>query len=104
MNGIYDILCATCILYFPENILASLHTHMFFHTDALHKRLLAYWILMYGIIRTFSREKSMICTTYVLESVAYMQEFHIFDSVYAENSIFVYILCMWLAYFIYRYN
>jgi hypothetical protein len=102
-NGIYDIICAICILYFPDTPLARLHPDIFTASDELNKRLLAYWIFTYGIIRTFSSEKMITCATYLIESFVYLQELHIHYSTDAEKSIFVYVSCILIAYAIYRY-
>jgi len=101
INGIYDIVCAICILYFPDTLPARLHLDSFKNmTDELHKRLLGYWILSYGIIRTFSSEKTILCTTYLIESFVYLQEY-VYCAVITERSIFVSISSILIACVIY---
>ena len=78
INGLYDIICAFSILHFNNNnIFSSIHLNMFVleehKNNFLIKRLLAYWILTYGIIRTiigFYSNKSF----YFIASITYFIE------------------------------
>jgi hypothetical protein len=56
INGIYDIICAYSILNFNNNnIFSSIHLNIFklnyIKNNPIIRRLLAYWILTYGLIR-----------------------------------------------------
>ena len=59
LNGVYDILCSVGILWFSDvpffSELSKLHTNMFaeeIHRDnPVIKRLLAYWLMTYGLVR-----------------------------------------------------
>ena len=71
-NGIYDILCALCILKiidFP--IIRNLHTQMLSRVhpelNSLVERFFAYWIFTYGIIRV-SDCTSLIPYSYYIEA------------------------------------
>jgi hypothetical protein len=75
VNGIYDLLCAVAILFYPNTIIGNIHPSIFnkeikchSQPDArmrkykyvqsscagqLNNRLLAYWLITYGSIRCF---------------------------------------------------
>ena len=64
INGIYDLLCAIAILFFPNTIIGNIHPSIFnkeikchschqLTTCQLKNRLLAYWLITYGSIRCF---------------------------------------------------
>ena len=85
INGIYDLICGFTILFFSSNVylkpIANLHPMIFkeeFRNDLI-KRLLAYWIITYGIIRTAVIFKNncifiMIIISYFIEILAYSNE------------------------------
>lgn len=85
INGIYDLICGFTILFFSSNAflkpIANLHPMIFkeeFRNDLI-KRLLAYWIITYGIIRTAVIFKNncifiMIIISYFIEILAYSNE------------------------------
>ncbi len=69
LNGLYDLLCGACLLNFLQiPILNRLHIGMFHPTltNPLSSRLLAYWIITYGMVR-------LICYTPLL-SISYYLE------------------------------
>lgn len=85
LNGIYDIICAISILWFsnPYNYFSILHPKIFKNkTDfenPIIRRLLAYWILTYGIIRVFSPDINIIAMTYFIEAFCFEYERFIGD-------------------------
>lgn len=76
INGAYDIVCATSILFLPTipifHFFSHLHSDMFIDKDDFAKRLLAYWIYTYGAIRLAAGAHFDIlaCVTYFLEAAA----------------------------------
>lgn len=89
-NGVYDIACAFSILfpclhdYIPlSSALAKLHSDCFrersFKKSRTAQCILAYWILTYGVVRTFihlnDKEKPyvnmLVAATYFIESYAF---------------------------------
>lgn len=56
INGIYDIICSLSIL-FTNNYFSNIHPKLFKDKDiennVIIRRLLAYWIFTYGILRVF---------------------------------------------------
>jgi hypothetical protein len=88
-NGIYDILCALCIL---QIITID-------HLDNLHvfeKRFLAYWIMSYGFMR-LSNHHYLICISYLLEAIVFTNEYIYYNQVKKNNCIFVVITSLFLA-------
>ena len=55
VNGIYDLVCASSILFTSIPIISSLHPGIFaqdeLRTHPVIRRLLAYWILTFGSVR-----------------------------------------------------
>ena len=85
LNGIYDLFCGFAILFFSSNPylapIANLHPKIFkeAYRDDLTRRLLAYWIITYGIIRLAVIFKNncifiMIIISYFIEILAYSNE------------------------------
>lgn len=88
VNGIYDIACTCSILWldrFPFfNVLSSLHPGLFEkdeHKDhPVIRRLLAYWLLTYGAVRTttgFHRDPALDALaglTYFIEAFCFAYE------------------------------
>lgn len=88
VNGIYDILCAACILKIIDiPFLSELHTSMIKIKNPVSERFLAYWIFTYGIIR-ISGNRPLISYSYFIEAAFFANEF-ILDNVYTEKTIFV---------------
>jgi len=77
INGVYDILCAISMLnivYIP--VLDNLHVIMFNkNEDPITKRMFAYWIFTYGIIRLHDNVK-MVMMSYLIESACLLNELH----------------------------
>ena len=79
-NGVYDIICATSILFLPSvpifHLFSHLHSDMFVDKDDFAKRMLAYWIYTYGFVRLLAGIHFDIflyliaCATYILETAA----------------------------------
>lgn len=86
-NGIYDIVSAASILFFPQlhclHWLANLHIHMFkleqdMQNPAL-QRVLAYWIFTYGCTRLAISARNptadcLVMASYFTEAAAYVAE------------------------------
>jgi len=96
INGIYDILCALSILYF-NNIFSYFHINIF--KDEYKKnnsmiRFLAYWILTYGIIRTFVFYNNyyinlLIIISYLLEIYVFANEEFFYKSTISYKVYFI---------------
>jgi hypothetical protein len=76
MNGIYDILCTWCIMYYKDSVFGYLHSGMFQESEKLNKRYLAYSILTYNIIRYISKDKMILCSTYIIEAFVFFDEYY----------------------------
>lgn len=79
LNGIYDILCGLNLLNVIKlPFLDTIHTQMFHHVliaDDFTRRLLAYWIITYGIIRLCGEKRShLISLSYYLETLCLLNE------------------------------
>jgi hypothetical protein len=102
VNGIYDLLCAVAILFFPNTIIGNIHPSIFnkeikcdsrhhlkariiqpdamMQKYALNNRLLAYWLITYGSIRCFILHENktinlLIALSYFIEAFAYGYEY-----------------------------
>ncbi|MBT3409035.1 hypothetical protein HN415_10265 [Candidatus Woesearchaeota archaeon] len=97
-NGIYDILCALCILQIINiHHLDNLHLDMFHnHLHVFEKRFLAYWIMSYGFMR-LSNDHYLICISYLLEAIVFTNEYIYYNQVKKNNCIFVVITSLFLA-------
>ncbi len=80
-NGVYDLTCAASILWL-NNTLSTLHPTMFskrhHYENPVIKRLLAYWLITYGMVRLiagFSGEKNL----YLVASMTYFIEAFCFE-------------------------
>jgi hypothetical protein len=90
LNGIYDIICGLNILFSPDTMLAQLHPTVFkqqYHTNSFVRRLLAYWVITYGMIRTTIVHDNLIirqqtALTYFIEAYAFA-----FESIVHESTI-----------------
>jgi hypothetical protein len=100
INGIYDILCALCILrviYIPY--LNNLHLSMMKHyslplTNKIHthdiqlfERFFSYWIFTYGVVRLGNNYK-IVSYSYYIEAVFFTNEY-IYNSVHLDKVFFV---------------
>jgi hypothetical protein len=100
LNGIYDILCSFAILKWMNiPLLNELHLSMFKkEQDEVSKRMLAYWIFTYGIIR-LSDDKQLILLSYLLESVFLLNEYNK-GSMKKINVYFCALSCLFIMFFI----
>ncbi len=91
INGIYDILCALCILQIIKlPFLSTIHLSMFdkyIKTNRKFERFLAYWILTNGIIRICD-DNILIAYSYYGEAFVFFNEY-LHYSVYSEKALFV---------------
>lgn len=100
INGIYDILCALCILriiYIPY--LDNLHLSMMkdysplptsqFHTQSsrLFERFFSYWIFTYGVVR-LSNNYQFVSYSYYIEAVFFTNEY-IYNTTHSDKVFFV---------------
>ena len=75
INGAYDVLCAMSILNIL-NIPILNRTHLSMLTcneDPITKRMLAYWVFTYGIIRLYDVGE-IVTLSYILEAVCMANE------------------------------
>lgn len=100
INGVYDILCALCILrviYIP--CLNDLHLSMMkdysptptsqvnTHSPQLFERFLSYWVFTYGVVR-LSNSYYIVSYSYYIEAVFFMNEY-IHNTVHSDKVLFV---------------
>lgn len=81
LNGIYDIACASAILFWTEGFFAQLHIQMFTEQGScLLYRMRAYWLYTYGIVRLVAGlalghiALIMAVSTYVVEAMCFEYE------------------------------
>ena len=97
INGIYDILCAACILGIVDiPVLRELHVAMFIEKNPTADRFLAYWIFTYGVIRMFGNNM-LISTSYFIEALFFFNELAR-KNVYKEKTFFVIGFCIILGF------
>jgi hypothetical protein len=100
INGIYDILCALCILKKVNiPILNNLHLSViknYSGDNDLFERFYAYWIFTYGIIR-LSNNIELISYSYFIEAIFFTNEY-IIGTVYKDKVIFIVISSLFLGY------
>jgi hypothetical protein len=100
LNGIYDILCGFSILKLIDiSLLSKLHLNMFINKFSdQEKRLLAYWIITYGLIRLFGSlnyfilVKFLVSITYIIEAVVMYNECFIHKTIDKNDSIIIIII------------
>ena len=105
VNGLYDIVCSLCILYFPYTHLGKLHISCFRHEGAggAFNRILAYWIFTYGAVRTATGFRTsklgyiLSCITYAIEAAAYFNETEVVKSCQKIKGRFVWIVSILFA-------
>lgn len=114
LNGIYDLFCGFAILFFSSNPylapIANLHPKIFkeAYRDDLTRRLLAYWIITYGIIRVLiiigDKNKiiiALIIISYIIEILAYLNENYYHKTTYNNKVLwivalsFIFIIGIW---------
>jgi hypothetical protein len=103
LNGVYDVVCALCMLWLPASLLGRLHLSVFSrHTKDSH-RLLAYWVLTYGIDRIIaglsrsSPTDAIAALSYLVETAAYYNEASVHASVHVGKARFVYLTSLLLS-------
>ena len=99
VNGLYDMLCALCLLKIINiSILNKLHLSMFINepTDQ-EKRWIAYWIFTYGIIRLVANNNYLISISYLIEVIIMLNECFIHKQIYVYNGIIVSIISFIIA-------
>jgi hypothetical protein len=116
-NGVYDILCAICILLkgfgavpAPFTILSELHPTMFAKDENINNevvnRLLAYWLFTYGFARLIAGIKIDVSSdiiaaiTYFLEGGCFEYESRIGKTMLQDKVTFVSIFCVALGIFV----
>ena len=106
INGLYDIVCSVCILYFPYTHLGKLHISCFRHgrVCGAFNRALAYWIFTYGAVRAASGFRTsklgyiLSCITYAIEATAYFNETEIVKSCQKVKGRFVWTVSILFAF------
>ena len=101
INGIYDVLCSLTILrWLNIPLLNDLHLSMFKNEEnEVTKRMLAYWIFTYGIIR-LSGDKALIMLSYIIESVFLLNEYN--NNCMKKAKVYFCVLsCLFLMCFLY---
>ena len=97
INGVYDILCSISILnILPNSLLTNIHKDIFKYDKQenidncykLFETLLAFFILLYGLIRIFGN-KLTISITYIIEGLYFYNEMQINNTVYTDKASFV---------------
>ena len=101
MNGVYDIACALSLLHIIDNsTLRNLHINMinkqkYNINSKILERMLAYWILTYGIIRV-SDHYLLIACSYYMEAIGYTIE-SIHNTVHMHKAMIVVYSCIVLG-------
>jgi hypothetical protein len=106
INGVYDIFCAYSILYDSKNIFSTLHAHVFKVKnikDDLHRRLLGYWILTYGLMRLFFKYKVLIYISYGIEMFMFFNEGYIHKTAKLFEVNFILLSSIIMVYLTYLY-
>jgi len=101
-NGIYDIFCGISIILFfhtnSPNTFACLHPTIFvYNKELIHPifyRMLAYWIITYGMVRIMYFYDSkyiriLVSLTYLLEASVFGFEFYCYESTLAYKTLWV---------------
>ena len=102
INGYYDIICGCSILnMLPLNHMRIFHINMFKQNNSSRDRILGYFIMLYGIIRT-TTYYDIIYLSYILEASYFINELS-HSTVYFNKSIFVIISCFIIAIQLYNY-
>ena len=105
VNGVYDVVCALCILVVPDDTwvlssLAAMHKTMLKKNEEnvashpLVRRLLAYWVSCYGftrlaVITQLPYMQRLAALTYFLEALAWSLEAYVHSSASKSKSLFV---------------
>ena len=111
LNGLYDITCACSILWLYRlpgfSFLSNLHATMFENDEHINhtviRRLLAYWLLTYGMVRTAAGLHSdyvlntVGALTYVIEAFCFEYELRVGETMIRSKVTFVSVLCLLIA-------
>ena len=97
MNGIFDIFLGTGILL-DIPVLHSMHLSLYKQYDSKYRRLIAYWVLNYGIIRCFSfwSDYRLLQISYVLEALSYLIEMQK-NTISIAGGSYIVSICLFIA-------
>lgn len=110
-NGVYDLACALSILYRPQDAgvihtLSGLHLGMYttpvYHLNPALTRMLAYWILTYGLVRAacgwwendIGSLRKLGAMTYFIEAACLLHEYWTGGTMIASKVTFVCGVCV----------
>ena len=102
-NGIYDILCALCILQFINiPYLGSIHLNMIKNNEnnqnnPIFERYYAYWILTYGYMRLTTSDIHFIKMSYYIEALCTINELAFTNNIVPEKALFVIFLSLFFG-------
>lgn len=107
LNGIYDVICAISLIWFydifPFSLFSRLHITMYKDKEVIEnkiiKRLLAYWIFTYGIIRIqagINEWKMLGSITYFIEGFCFLIEDFMDNKVVKYKIYSVILMCLLL--------
>jgi hypothetical protein len=88
INGVYDIVCALCMLQFLNiPYIGRIHLNMIKNNDTniILRRYYAYWILTYGYMRLTASDINFIKMSYFIEALCTVNEL-----LYYTNDIDIY--------------
>ena len=98
LNGIYDIICALCILrYIRIPYIGTIHLNMIKNneTNIIFQRYYAYWILTYGYMRLTASDINFIKMSYLIEALCTLNELLYYtNDINIHKSLFVIIVCL----------
>lgn len=101
LNGTYDLLCASSILWIPKCELSQLHPNMFISTSPMIQRLLAYWIFTYGLVRLAAgwnpSFQKLAAATYFLEAFVLEYECQVGKTMHPDKVRMVSLFSMMLG-------
>ena len=98
-NGLYDLACAAAILWSHNTTLSKLHPKMFskrkHYENPVIKRLMAYWLITYGMVRLVAGFSSnsvlhlVAAMTYFIEAFCFEYENQIGRTMVTSKVTFV---------------
>jgi hypothetical protein len=94
-NGLYDVACAICIVWYPQHMLGRIHVDVFVEpVDGLSLRLLAFWLITYGVVRSAAilRNKTinqLVACTYLLEGMFFALELFLYNTTHVASGLFI---------------
>jgi len=92
LNGIYDIICALCILrYIRIPYIGTIHLNMIKNneTNIIFQRYYAYWISTYGYMRLTTSDINFIKMSYFIEAFCTANELYYTNDIHIYKSLFV---------------